>query len=246
MFGFTSKAPPIRTMKAYSILDADGQEKIDRPRLVEVLIEVCRNIFGKTPADYDIYGPYGIPKGKTIGQQAFLKRLQDKGHDKYTGYTASVPNEFGFTCSFYSRSDTSSCAFVELVFWYGASQFAVDLPHLTKIIANAFPINYGYVLDLPDNYDVMMEMPIKKGIFGTSVSTNSKQYKWHQSVGRITEGGVRDLYRYNLLNPSQVDALGKMGIVGAVEVVSGISVLELTDDSLFKNARKRYADSGKL
>ena len=206
MFNFIKKKPPILTLRLVALERAD-EDCIDRPALLEAITKTWRSTVGNAPLSYDIYGPYGIAKGRTVGLQAFENKLQRKGHEAYSGYSANDGQRAGFHVNFFG-SPPYGVRFLEIVFWFASSELQIDPSKIVQGISEVARIDYGYVSELPGNYDVFAEAPIKRGIFGISVDVgNNPLSQWYKSVHLITEGQVRDIYSINFLNQKQVDAL---------------------------------------
>src|SRR6185436_17682848 len=98
------------------------------------------------PIEYDIDGPYRIPKGRTIGLKAFEHKLEEKGHEPYYGYRGVTPGESGFLVSFFDAPAYPS-GFCEITVWRNSGTGAIDSCGFVQRIARAIQVDYGYEHD---------------------------------------------------------------------------------------------------
>ena len=242
MFLSQRKQPSIRAIKLYSVSSPERRVTILRDALVDMILGQCERYFGGMPTQFDIHGPYGIPKGRSIGLQAFRNKLVRRGHADYYALNGEIPGSFGFSCLFDARTRTAH-VYTELVFWYLVSLHQVNVELLVASLSRSFPIDYGFVIDLPPDYSVVMESKIKKTMFGAGVSTNKEFHRWRGEINTVLTGKVRGLYPYNFLNDAQVNELLSLGFPQASSLVPGLSILAFPDPIALEDARSRLARS---
>lgn len=219
MFGLFRKAPPVRILRLVSLAAAD-RGQIDRPVLKDAVLEGFLHALGGQPDEYDIDGPYRIPKGRTIGLQAFEHKLKEKGHDTCFGYRGETRGECGFQVSFFDAPPYPT-GFCEIVVWRHNGSGAMDSHSFVQHVARAIPIDYGYQAELPGNVSPPSEAPVKSSLFGMSTTVGGELAEWRRSVGRVLEGEVRAIYPLNFLNRRQLECLGARG-VQASEISNGL------------------------
>ena len=241
MFGRLRRRPVfvLRALKLYSVSPLGNPRRIDRAALVEGLLSSCEQFFGSAPTKFDIHGPYGISKGRSVGIKAFRNKLAKRGHADYYGLEGGLGEPFGFSCVFVPERDAQSgCD--HLLVWFNVQTHAANVLDLAKRLMRFFPANYGYVDDFPADYVLQVESRPKWALFGTSLKENPEHSRWRLRTHIVLEGRVRDIYRCNLLNVMQADALRSLAFPDPVPFVNDVSLLEFTDDDAFEECRSRY------
>jgi len=226
LFGFGGKQRFVQTIRLF-VLQTDGRAALDRPRMLAALLQAWQEAIGHPPDELDIYGPYGIAKGSTVGLKAFHTKLRDKGHAKYDGYSGGFQRS-GFIVTFF-RSPPYGTNFVEIVLWFDNDDLKVDAVNFVDKLACEVEIDYGFVTQLGDNLCPRSEAEIKRGIFGgmsIQVGTNSLS-RWHQQVETILDGAVRDIYPQNFLNDRQLDRLRQLTTVQSTAVGQGLHLVDI-------------------
>jgi hypothetical protein len=222
MFKFFRKKTP-NPVKAIRLTTLEPQLRadFDRPALVEILLQAWSEAAGCLPDSYDIYGPYGIPKGRGVGLRAFRNRLRDRGHADDYGYLAADEQRGGVYVSFL-ESPPYPADFCEIVLWFRSSVAEVDAAAIVSRIAAVIPIDYGYLSELNENQAPLGESIIRRHLFGgTSIEVgNNALSRWHRNIHAISSGGLRDIYRLNFLNQKQLARLRQCGDVEA-EPITG-------------------------
>lgn len=228
MFNLFKKKPPTTTLRLYA-LQKHGDDDIQRPQLLDGVLAAWRSATGALPDGFDIYGPYGIAKGRPVGLKSFLAKLHKKGHSAYYGYSASHQGHGGLHVSFF-EAPPYSAAFVEIVFWLHepiAADAAIEM--VSQLLAK-HKIDYGYLIELPSDHDPLSESRIKRGILGTSISVGSNSlHKWHKQVPALRDGRMRDIYSLNFLNAKQVEQIAHLEILNSADVAGDLVVLRLDD-----------------
>ncbi|SFG87402.1 hypothetical protein SAMN05518865_12115 [Duganella sp. CF458] len=206
MFNLFKKKPPITTLRLYA-LQKQGDDYIQRPQLLKGVFAAWKSVTGTLPEDFDIDGPYGIAKGRTVGLKSFLSKLQKKGHSAYHGYTGVHEDHGGLHVSFF-EAPPYSAAFVEIVLWLYEPNAVDAAVEMVRQLLAMHKIDYGYLIELPHDHDPVSEPRIKRGILGTSISVgNNSLNKWHRQVQTLQDGLVRDIYSLNFLNAKQVEQI---------------------------------------
>lgn len=238
LFGFFKKKLPAtyRAIKLYSIVRDSEEDTLDRQLLIDTVLNLFEEYFKELPKEYDIHGPYGISKGSSVGIKAFRDKLSKKGHDSYSMVRGNKEHYFGFYCSCRSAARGHH----ELCIWYNFNQYDIDPVGLVSDVLQVFPINYGFAMDYPENFEIYMESEVKKSFLGISVSTNPKLYNWLDNIDTVFEGKVRDLYMINFLNSKQASALESLGMPLPEHLGKGIQVLKFKDQSEFNKYQKVY------
>lgn len=95
-------------------------------------------------------------------------------------------------------------------------------------LTKQYEFDYGYITNLPSNYDSETERKIKKGIFSNALEINEIDHVWtFHSVG-ILEGFIKSIYSVNYLNNSHfIDIAFK-------ELISSFGKLEKIENSNYK------------
>lgn len=178
-------------------------EPSDREVLVSQILLSLHDVFGAYPVEYDIGGPYGIRKGSAVGLKSFQDRLDRTGHAKYFSLSGETSQHFGFQLLLGTPSDDAS--YSELILWYAPERYQVDFLRLVEPLLAPLNATCGFEVDLPINYSVRTETRVKRGLFGSiTVEVNNKHLAW---VPSIREGGVRGLFRNNIVNGEQLARL---------------------------------------
>lgn len=238
MFSLLRKKSPLTTLRLY-VLQGLDKDRIQRPELLEGVLAAWKGATGTLPADFDIYGPYGIAKGRSVGLTTFLAKLQKKGHSAYSGYSGVDDGSGGLHMSFF-ETPPYSAAFVEVVLWLYAP-IAIDAAiEMVRQIRAVHQIDYGYLTELPSDHDPVSEARIKRGILGgTSVSVgNNSLSKWYQQIQALNHGCVRDIYSLNFLNAKQVGQIDNSTILDSIEATADMYVLQLEDPSERRRVRE--------
>lgn len=243
MFFWRRKLVPLslRALRLYSVSPIGEPRLLDRAKLVEGLLSTCDKFFGATPTKFDIYGPYGIPKGRGVGIKAFRNKLAKRGHGDYYGLSGGIGEPFGFWCFFMSEKE-GQLGWDELVVWFDFEAQGIEVPELAKTILSFFPANYGYVKEFPADYLVPSESRPKKTFWGVTYIGDPEYGNWASRISTVLEGRVRNVYRFNLINPAQIQSLRSLGFPEPVPFVGDVGVLEFADDETLRACADRYRD----
>lgn len=198
-------------LKLYSVEKDDQPSGIDREGLLDALLKLARSQFGENTEYFDIYGPYGIPKGQPVRLEAFLSRLKERGHNRYQGYRGYSPSDnddlvsrFGFRTSFDSPSSEGYKLNTVVIDWL-ADDFQLDEATVVRQISASLPVSYGFSEDIPELFDVLAESPFKRPLLGSvSTSTNANYQAWQRRSSGLLDGEIRGIYSRNYLTELQL------------------------------------------
>jgi hypothetical protein len=171
----------------------------ERVKVVASVLNSFSEFFNEKLTEFDIHGPYGISKGKSVSYKAFTNKLQKKGHSKYSSINGNYKENFGFHINYLIDEST-----LEIIIWYKESSYQIILFELVQSLSKQINIQYGFVFSLPINYCVSWESKIKKSFGSISISTNPEVQNWQSEVHAIQQGKIRNLYQVNIINGSQV------------------------------------------
>jgi len=205
--------PRINAIKLYCI-----GEPVNREALLFRILTSLQTTFGTLPDEYDIGGPYGVKKGSTIGYQSFQNKLTRKGHEKYYALSGETGGQFGFRLLLGAHID--GLVYSELILWYASGTYTVNFLNLVEPLLGPLNASCGFDIDIPDGYSVFTETKIKRSIFGSiSIKVNFEHLKWLSSIG---EGGVRGLFRNNIVNNQQLSLLGSAQLLRPIPLSNGL------------------------
>ena len=234
-----------RVIKLYSVSPMPSDKLLNRPMLVDTLLALFQKCFGELPKHFDIHGPYGVKKGSTVGIKSFRNKLEKRGHGDYyalTGYADGYSEgPFGFDCLFDAM--TNSChTYNEIVIWYLPDKYEVNVNECVSALIEVFPIDYGYVVDLPYNYDVNTEAKNTNSFWSIIFGFKSIHNKlgWCGNIASVLEGKIPDLFSVNFLNDKQADELKSIGLQSQQILKNGIRVLSIPDLTQLKSSRMIY------
>lgn len=178
-----------------------------KAQLLETLLSYFENQFGEMPEEYVIHGPYGVPKGSTVGLRAFRNKLKIKGHDKYYGLNGSTQNKFGFSLSV--DCHWREQAYSELIIWGITELHPPSFEEIVKRVFRHFPVTSGYEMQSDNTHDFIYETKMKKSLFGTlSSELNYEHLDW---IASFESGSIRKLYKKNLLTKAQLELIEELG-----------------------------------
>ncbi len=199
---FFKKKDEFTAIKLYSI--GKDLEFINRPVLVEAILDVFQNILNEMPQDFDISGPYGISKGRTVGIESFKNKLQQKGHEKYYALMGSTENRLGFHALFDAKRPNTT--YTEIIFWFKKGSYTVPFKKIIQTIIGPLGASCAFQFDFVEGFDIFAESKIKNGFFGISVEVNPEKQQW---IDKYESGGYRDLFTFNLFSEEQYGAATK-------------------------------------
>jgi hypothetical protein len=214
------RTPGLSAIKLYCL-----GEPSHRELLVSQILKSLQATFDAFPAEYDISGPYGIPKGSTIGIKAFQNRLAKKGHDKYFSLSGETNNLFGFRLLLGAQINETS--YSELLVWYALGSRKIDFLKLVEPLLEPLDAVCGFEIDLPLDYSPSSETKIKKSFWGSiSVEINNRHLAW---VPTIRQGGMRGLFKNNIVNSEQLALLPVPDKATAKPLRHGLYYIQLSE-----------------
>ncbi|MDP5138638.1 hypothetical protein [Rheinheimera baltica] len=193
---FLKKKDEFTAIKLYSI--GKDQGLIDRPALVEAILDVFESMLEEMPKNFDIDGPYGISKGRTVGIDSFKNKLHQKGHEKYYALMGRTENRLGFHALF--EANRPNTTYSEIIFWFKKNSYTVPFKELIQRVIDPLSASCAFQFDFVEGFDIFAESKIKKGFFGVSVEVNSATTQW---IDQYESGGYRDIFAFNLLSEEQ-------------------------------------------
>jgi hypothetical protein len=233
-------ATTTRALKLYSVWPVAMPKTIDRPALVEGVLSASQRFFSSTPNRFDIHGPYGISKGRSVGIKAFRNKLAKRGHADYYGLEGYCEESFGFSCLFEAITGVGH-RYDELLMCFAIDRHQVDVLDLAEALIKLFPSDYGFIQDFRSDDNVMAEARRKRTLFGYTLKEDPEHSRWRSAIPTVLDGKIRKVYRYNLLNEAQVQALAPFDFPKPVRVVNGMSMVWLSDDAIFESCKRRYS-----
>ncbi len=232
-------APRFRAIKLYTVAAEGHALALNRPLLVQTILDVMHHHFQALPKEYDISGPYGIRKGSSVGIKSFLNRLQKKGHDKYYAMHGSTTDHFGFEL----HLESGQGKYNELIIWFDLSLYPADETGIVRELIDAFHTDYGYTVDFPTNYSITLESEIRYKWGTYSSSMNPDLSIWLKNIQTVHEGNLRDLYKINFLNPSQYARLAPTIASLVQHLADNLYVLEFNDAESFQAVKNHMAST---
>lgn len=167
-----------------------------------VLIDsVLNNLFSSEPTNYDITGrPY--PNEGWTTKNGFLKAVAKTGYQDICHLMISNENiHFSFVNWLLNEPKPSKIGYQEIEFYATEDIYTFsDVEIFAKSFFEIFPIDYGFIFLLPNNYDPSSERKIKKGFFSESVTVNTDDILWTQSIPKVKNGIIKNIYPINFIN----------------------------------------------
>jgi hypothetical protein len=235
--------PRVRALKFFSVWPDAEPKYLDRPALVDGLLSMTTDVFGEYPQEFDIQGPYGISKGRSVGIKGFRSKLAKRGHEDYYGLDANSGGSFGFFSQLKARTGGGHF-YDEVCVWFAVDQHQIDAMALARSVALLMPVDYGYITDFPSGYDLRVESPRKRLLFGGyALRETADHAHWRANIPNVLEGMIRDVYPYNFLNRRQVEVLAKLGIPEPTTLTQHMSALVFSDDRALQECRRRYFEA---
>jgi hypothetical protein len=201
-------------LKLYSSISNDKPSSIQRERLVDTLLANFESCYGQGPDLLDIHGPYGVQKGRPIGVKRFKNLLQTKGFEKFYGLTMANKNH-EIHVNFLDNAHELHIkgwpfGYQELIIGHKKPAYSCDLLKVARDIHEVFKFDYGYITQLPDNYDLASESRIRNTLGMISSDDSPTDRIWRKNTNKILTGDIKDVYPTNLLNDRQADKINHM------------------------------------
>ena len=188
------------------------------------MLEFFESELKDIPKEFDIHGPYGIPKGQTIGIRAFKNKLEQKGHDKYYGLDGSTESRFGFNILF--NAPIGNNFYTELIIWCNSALLDLDLKFCAKQLTEMFPTSCGFEIEFGNQHQITSEdLTQKRWFFSQETLISYKHLEWIQN---FSNGETRTNSKNSLLSKKQLDKLQfssrnlKYSPIGKLYMVEGV------------------------
>jgi hypothetical protein len=231
-------------IQLYKVITKDRQSLIDRPQFVKYVISLYEKFFGEIPKRFDIHGPYGVSKWKAVGYKAFMNKLNKRGYEDFYGisiYHDDKNYEFQFLDLKDSQGRRTEC-YQSLTIAYNKNVYSTNPIDIIKEIVNVFPIDYGYVTDLPLKYTASNESKPIFNIFGKSSMIDPIFWKWLLNISKVLQGEIKDVYRINLLNNMQVEKLNEKIDITIESFTGNILYLWTVDEKDRETIKEKLID----
>lgn len=181
----------------YRVVTLDEAKSFNPARLIDI---VLNNLFCSEPTSYYITGSYPS-KGWTT-QNGFLKAVIKKEYrDICHLLIANKTIHFSFENWLLNDAKPNQTGYQAIEFYAQEDIYTLsDMETFARNFCEVFPIDYGFVFSLPDNYDPSSEQKIRKGIFSESVAVNSRDVLWTHSITKVKDGFLKNIYPVNFIN----------------------------------------------
>lgn len=194
-----------KVLKCYKIVDIDIARKIAIHDLIKYCNEFLYQTVSKYPDVYEINFGQKQWKSKKGFQNAITKVKGQEIFD-FTGfYNESKSSVYidNNILNIQSSIPDKSMVSLELAI----PSLTIDNNKLVLFFKNLFEyleFEYGYIIELTENYDFGTERKVKKRLFGyeTTIEEIDTIWRFH-SIG-INHGFVKNIYPVNILNKSQI------------------------------------------
>jgi len=154
-------------LKIYRTVTLDEARTFDVEKFINV---VLANLFCNEPTNYYITGPY--PDNGWITKNGFLRAVRKKNYKDICHLLISNEKiHFSFTNWLLNHTKPKMKGSQEIIFYASDDIYDFsDMEKLVKILHEIFPLEYGVIFSLQDNYDPGTESKIKKGFFSVTVT----------------------------------------------------------------------------
>ncbi len=200
MINFFKKHPVNVVLKLYAI----DVPMARRESILNAIILTLKTNFNQLPKNYVIHGPYGVRKGGSILYKTFVKKLAEKGHEKYYAVDGQTENSHGFHFSYSSVKPV-----FELTIWHREGKHDLNNFLLVKSLVDQIDVKYGYIFNLPSNYLLPNESKLTKGLLGYGSEPNKEYQSWSKKMELIEQGVIRKVFAVNVINDKQLKNFDK-------------------------------------
>lgn len=201
-----SKKKVFRIIKLFKIVDYQKAQEIEAHEIISKYIELMNLVLKEYPDHYEIN--YGQKQWRS--KTAFYKNLSKIDNSRIV-HSIVMDSK---TKSYFSYNNSildidkdimpeKAILSIELVLKLELMSTEL-LKSFISTLYFTFNYEYGYSLDLPENYDFGTERKMKKTLFGYKSTSNSFDKVWRfHSVG-IKRGFIKDIYPVNIINSSHL------------------------------------------
>lgn len=205
MFSLLKKPGKNVILKLFRIVTPGQVYSFDTGKFIDVVLNSLNDLFGSYPTDYYITGPYPDNGWKT--KVGFLKAVSKKEYKNICHLILSSQN-YSFSFENWLLNDKQPKQKDNQAILLFVPESLCDYPVMetfTTLLSDIFPVDYGFIFKLPENYLASTESKIKKGFFGSSASTNPIEMFWQQNITRIDNGFLKGIYPVNFINQSVIN-----------------------------------------
>ena len=178
-------------LKIYRSVTIDEAREFDTEKLINV---VLANLFCSEPTNYYITGPY--PDDGWITKNGFLRAVKKKNYKDICHLLISNDKIlFSFTNWLLNYKKPKMKDYQSIEFYASDDIYnSSDMEEFIKVLYEIFPLEYGFIFSLQDNYDPSTESKIKKGFFSVTVTVKSRP--------PFEKEQIRGIYPINFINES--------------------------------------------
>lgn len=199
---FSKKHKRYRILKLFKIVDFKTATLFDLKGILNYSLSILEDAIGVSPNYYDVN--YGEKEWRT--SKAFLNGLKKyKNKDivyLMAGYSDSRSHVLiDNPILNYSNPPNISSIDVSIAI---ESKFFLETK-INEYLRNFYVIasfNYGYIIDLNEDYDFNDENKMSKGLFSTKTNTKESARIWQFHMLGIRYGYLKKLYPVNIINSS--------------------------------------------
>lgn len=206
LFGVGNKKTYYNVLKFFKIVDLDEASKINIHEIVLHSLGLIFTVNSSYPSSYEINFGEKQWRSKTGFDKAISKM---KGEDIFD-FTAlfsesksSIHYDNNILNVVSSSVPNKSMVSIEIA----VPKLSIDYKQLMSFFSslyNIFQYDYGYVVELSEDYDFGTERKIKKKLFDQEITIEEVDKIWRfHSVG-INYGFLKDIYLINIFNKTQI------------------------------------------
>ncbi len=188
-------------IKLFKITDDKNAEQFDMENCILSTIDFINQKTDLKASDFDIN--YSNSRKTLSGFKTALKNQKEIVYS-FVGFDSNNSNTY-FTISNPMLNYTEKPKNSKIDICIQISSEYVESENIEEIagkLIKTYDFEYGYITQLPSNFDSNSERKIKKGLFSTKTEVNKTDLTWtFHSVG-ILEGFIKSLYPVNYLNKS--------------------------------------------
>lgn len=238
-----------KVVKLYKIVNIEQAKRNNTHNIIKCCLDLVYSLLSKYPDNYEIN--YGKKQWKS--KKGFESGILKVKEYKIFDFSASFSQSKSYICmgnSILNVIETSipnkSVIDIEIAIPSSSSDTDKIMSFLEHLFT-FFSYDYGYIVELADNFDFSTERKIKKKLFGYEVTIEEIDKIWRfHSVG-INHGFLKNIYPVNVLNKSQIsqtiinecldDQLGNLK-----EINKQLSIWLLNDTEL-NQVKERFKES---
>lgn len=205
-FNLNRKRNLFKIIKLYRIVDLEQARKVKIHEIINSCTELMDSTLSSYPDNYEVnYGKkqWKSKKGFNLG----ISKLDKKEIYNVIASFSNSKTYFSISNSVLNISSdfipNKSMVTIEIA----VPKLSIDFNQLISFLSglyNIFEYDYGYIVELNEDYDFSTEKKIKKKLFGQEISIEEIDKIWRfHSVG-INYGFLKNVYPINILNKTQI------------------------------------------